>query len=130
MPSGNTSLISASALASPSSPPSSYCLSHLRNAASDTLLRVQKSLSLIRPFSLNQELFFKRIQVCHKSFSFPVDGTAADFGPPEVAPPFGASPLSPEATSNNHQSYNFQSFSTLPCLLFRQQHILYYTPNG
>ena len=38
-------------------------------------------------------------------------------------PPFGASPLSPEATSNDYQSYNFQSFSTLPCLLFRQQHI-------
>ena len=36
-------------------------------------------------------------------------------------PPFGASPLSPEATSNDHQSYNFQSFSTFPCLLFRQQ---------
>ena len=38
-------------------------------------------------------------------------------------PPFGASPLSPEATSNDHQSYNFQSFSTFPCLLFRQQHV-------
>ena len=38
-------------------------------------------------------------------------------------PPFGASPLSPEATSNDYQSYNFQSFSTLPCLLFRQQQV-------
>ena len=36
-------------------------------------------------------------------------------------PPFGASPLSPEATFILHQSYNFQSFSTFPCLLFRPQ---------
>ena len=36
-------------------------------------------------------------------------------------PSLGASPLSPEATSILHQSYNFQSFSTFPCLLFQQQ---------
>ena len=36
-------------------------------------------------------------------------------------PPLGASPLSPETTSNLYQSYNFQSFSTFPCLLFQQQ---------
>ena len=49
-------------------------------------------------------------------------GLALASGRRKSPPSFGASPLSPEATSILHQSYNFQSFSTFPCLLFRQQH--------
>ena len=59
--------------------------------------------------------------MCHKSFSFPVDKIGANSDRRKLPPSFGAMPLTAKATFNEFQRYNFQSFSTFPCLLFWQQ---------
>ena len=113
IPSGSTSFISASALARPSIPPSSYCVIHFWNAPVETWFASQNSLILIRGllrYCLMRNSFSNGFR-CFDTFWTLLSGRISRQGSRQLRLPvgcsFGRSKLRPQSQPRISYDTNF-----------------------